>query len=607
MPFGCRLENVRDKLASADQNAADLALGALNGALETSFLMRPMGPPTVAGRLPPEDWQPRTKAEALETWRGALDLLLATASGDGPPSRKALAYVFERVNLLLWEGFLDELRDFFDGQPLGDVARAELLEAVEGFLDSQVRSAGANPGDLKSALPEDYLAKVREWRDALAPRTLHERVVRAVNSAPRSAGVVEGEEAWKSELEGVANELCGDPAALGAELEFLSSPQAGSPSALAFYVGRGDAEGRFLGDVLATAEASRSGSFARGYLRGLMSRTEAFDAHINGLLDTLEPTAPRLAHELYMAGGERTRAVERSLRLVDEKQLPVAYLQGFSYNRPLKTEDIVEILGRYVAEFDDEEVRKLALDFAAYRLARTPEGARLLGGSHELQALVWRLFEETAGRYRESSYWWAELLKTVWVLDPERASDIAVAALLERGLMGSDHVSATLLELAQKHPRAFMSSLGRAALKPELGWKFHVGNYKELMGVIPTDVITGWVKDNGVEAARALARSLPNPYLSPEGAHVVPELTAFVLGKYGHDDRVFDEFVAGVHSLQMYSGDIAAQRRREAEVARGFLDHPLPRVREWAALEIESSTKNAERWQQREEEHRFGR
>ena len=35
----------------------------------------------------------------------------------------------------------------------------------------------------------------------------------------------------------------------------------------------------------------------------------------------------------------------------------------------------------------------------------------------------------------------------------------------------------------------------------------------------PTDVITGWVKNNGVEAARALARSLPNPYLSPEGAH----------------------------------------------------------------------------------------
>ena len=89
----------------------------------------------------------------------------------------------------------------------------------------------------------------------------------------------------------------------------------------------------------------------------------------------------------------------------------------------------------------------------------------------------------------------------------------------------------------------------------------------------PTDVITGWVKNNGVEAARALARSLPNPCLSPEGAHVVPELTAFVLEKYGHDDRVFDEFVAGVHSLQRYSGDIAAQG---GEGRAGFSTTPSP-------------------------------
>ena len=64
-------------------------------------------------------------------------------------------------------------------------------------------------------------------------------------------------------------------------------------------------------------------------------------------------------------------------------------------------------------------------------------------------------------------------------------------------------------------------------------------------------------------------------------------LTEYVLREFETDDRTFNEFCAGVHSFQMYAGDIAATKEREADVAKLFLDHPLRRVREWARLEMQ--------------------
>ena len=81
----------------------------------------------------------------------------------------------------------------------------------------------------------------------------------------------------------------------------------------------------------------------------------------------------------------------------------------------------------------------------------------------------------------------------------------------------------------------------------------------------------------------------------------MPPLTAFVLEKFESDDRVFQEFCAGAHSLQSYVGDYAALREGEALEAELFLNHPLRRVREWAALEIDRAARDAEEWRKRRE------
>jgi hypothetical protein len=147
-----------------------------------------------------------------------------------------------------------------------------------------------------------------------------------------------------------------------------------------------------------------------------------------------------------------------------------------------------------------------------------------------------------------------------------------------------------------------MNHLGEVMLKDKNSWIFHLDVFKDLFSVLKKDVIVKWVSQNDVEAARKLARHLPTPFIDSNGAPQVPELTYFVMQKYGDDEKVFSEFCSGVHSMQTYWGDIAAAHEKEAQIASKFLDHELEAIRKWAERERKSASHMAEEWKRKDEE-----
>jgi hypothetical protein len=93
-----------------------------------------------------------------------------------------------------------------------------------------------------------------------------------------------------------------------------------------------------------------------------------------------------------------------------------------------------------------------------------------------------------------------------------------------------------------------------------------------------------------------VAHHIPAPQTDEDGACVLHPLTELFLARYADDERVFNEYVGHLHSLQVYKGDIAQLKEDEAGVARKFLSHELPRVRDWARLEITDATREAARF-----------
>ena len=99
-----------------------------------------------------------------------------------------------------------------------------------------------------------------------------------------------------------------------------------------------------------------------------------------------------------------------------------------------------------------------------------------------------------------------------------------------------------------------------------------------------------------------MANHLQPPSIDLEGNPQIHPLTSYILEKWGSDEAVFGRFAASTHHLQMYSGDIAAEHRREADRARPFLSHPIPAIQRWAEQEVALSEKQARQWDIRDEE-----
>ena len=158
-----------------------------------------------------------------------------------------------------------------------------------------------------------------------------------------------------------------------------------------------------------------------------------------------------------------------------------------------------------------------------------------------------------------------------------------------------------LANWASDYPNEVMTGVGSVMLDPSTGVYFFISKFP-IFTALPLKVVIGWLETVGAKGARKIARHLPRPYLNADGEPMVPELTAWVLAHFESDDRTFVEFCAGVHSNQMYMGNIAGTHEAEARDARKFFNHQLRRIREWAQIEYSSASQNAQRHREWEDE-----
>ena len=140
-------------------------------------------------------------------------------------------------------------------------------------------------------------------------------------------------------------------------------------------------------------------------------------------------------------------------------------------------------------------------------------------------------------------------------------------------------------------------------LDEEMQVHFHVERFSTFLA-LPPEVVDRWLEANGIEGALRVAHHIPGPYLDDDKVATLHPLTRLFLERHAQDDRVFHEFAGSLHSLQSYKGDIAALKDEEAELARKFLKDDCQRVRDWAAYEIEGSTKQAAEFRAMIDKHR---
>ncbi|MEP0872383.1 hypothetical protein NDA01_21445 [Trichocoleus desertorum AS-A10] len=596
-PFTQRLTLLRFRLFTDDEEQVTLALNSLNHIFKErgSRIVRSY---IVSGQLPPSEWMPKDQQELKQCIDLGMEVLSEAAKSRNFRLRDgALECIIRHLRMLLTNGYFEQIKIIFSRDNVSEGLKFQLIENLE-------RLAHFN-----------YAAhlEVQEWLQSLSPTDFHGRLINIVGKSPWHYSFKNDQERWHAELANLAKQLCEQQELLKSEMQWLCSSQASSAAVLGEAIGLQDSEGSCLNTIMNAVAGTEFTGLARGYVWSVLKNHPQHIDAINHWIDQLENQAPTSALELFTAGGIDTKALERALRLIDAGILSLNYLGKFILGltqRPLFLEEFHEILKRLVSSIKQEpteSVIKTAIELVAYRLQSEQRESQLslIQADAAIRTLIWELLEETARNTCGEDYHWDQILRDMARIDIDEAIEIASLALVSEDSQQKMTAEKILVDLAEARSEQVMQKVGEVILNEEYSWQFYIEEFRFLIRSLPFEAMQKWLREVGVVGAQRIARSLPIPYLDEVGNPVVPAFTEFVLSEFEEDDSTFRYFCSGSHSLQVYSGDIASQKEKEAEIAKKFINHPLRRVREWAQYEISSSRQDAKFWRQLDEERRI--
>jgi hypothetical protein len=595
LPFAERFARLRKYIHSQDVQVSKLAVSALGNLLDP-FGSRTGGPFVVAGRIPPDEWVPSPK-QAHEAVFEILNFLAEmTHSQDASLARAATNIALEHMYNLLVRGYQEKLEDVLDPKVADDETRARIVGGIDHFLHLQSDYA---PAQFK--LSPSQLETVTLWKKSLELTDLRGRMLTALSTNDWGFSGNRRDE-WLKEIKDLASAFFANPDSLLKEFRWLYSDAAKAAVIFGEHVGLLDREGRLLPEVMKSVLEYHDSGFARGYIYGLLSHNGNQIERVNKLLDSVQQESAQLAYELFIVGGAKTHAFGRTLALARGGKLSVRHFRNLGVGASgddLSADNIVAVLEFLLHKADAGEPGAIetAIGILAFHcLHRQPRPSS--GFDNEtIRALAWSVVEGASQNAGTESFWWSKLLESLLPYDAPRAATAAANGMLGKGLNQQDDSARVLLAIADAQPNVAMDAIGTAAMDEKRGWRFLVGRY-DVIKALPTQTVISWIDKQGVEGARRIARQLPAPFLSSEGVPTVPRLTEYVIQKFGEDKQVFNEFVAGVHNLQSYMGDIAGQKQNEADIARKFLNYPLRRIQQWAQIEIMDAEAQAEFWKE---------
>jgi hypothetical protein len=589
-PFEQRFRILKDRTLSSSLDEPRLAFRGLDRVFAPPS-GHIIGPPEIAGRLRPRDWEPASLEEERGCYLTALNLC-GEHIARGDPDRRSLAFdvLIGHMFFLLKIGFLDAIAGVIAPLSLREGEARGLVNAVDRFLEV-AEQVGRDRADIRrwvdSIRPSDFDGKLR----AVCARKLWDK------------RFVDDPLTQRDEADELAAQIQVDPSLLPPHLDWLAGNEARSAERLGFALGRID-EGFVFGEMI-FKQAIQSGAapLLRGYVRGLLFSQRRPTEPLLHLMRELEAAHPKMAVDILVFGGDDYDALNRVIQLVESQTVSPRFLASFARGigrRDLSVEEVGRLLP-YFVQADGDTARAGVKFLAAVLLFEERRSQSSCLEKETVRSHAWRLIEG-ALPYIEGQlfYDWLEVVELLAKYDALRAANLLGQALMSESLDFEIHAQEQLAGLAAENSHAVMEGFGSVLLYHPHRWRLQIGVrvLRDLVIRISPQVVLGWVRKHGLDAARAIARHLPRPFLDDEGHPIVPEVLDVILREYD-DDEVLNNFSAGVHSGEFWWGDRSEQFRREAEDARQFLKHPNRRIRQWARLEIDQRTHMAE-WLERE-------
>ena len=595
-----RIKILKKRLASSSIDESKIALGALKG-IFNDHAFRTLGPAVVAGRIPPKDWEPQYYNEYNKCYEAAFELYEQVIAGNGPLKDEALNEISKQVFWFLRRGFADNLFELLRTPRISDDRLPQIVEAIDLFF-----SLEQNQGK-QQEIPKEYYHKVRSWKSGLTTNMFRAKLVSLVGRY-RLIYEAERKAEWKIEAKDLVSAMLADPRLLESEFAWATGKDSYGCGQFGFELGKADTDAILFETILCRKPVINF-SLTRGYIIGLLQTFPKHGVRLNEFLDSLEISDAPLAFDFASTLPIETNAFERWKRLYDSGRIPAHTIRALAFNvgpTGFGKDHLREVLTRLVAVelSQQEKADSAAIDiFFRWIQAAKINKDTVNADYADLWQLISQILRRDSISGHFSEYEWGEILKIYIFVNPGDAVGIA-AESLKADLSLHDYGETILALAATSQPELVMNTIGKMILDPKDGWKLQMRGIQNILKAVTQESVLKWLEETKYEGASKIAGSLPRPYVDDSGSAIVPPLTLAVLERYSDDPKVVRAFIC-TSGIRSFSGDIAGQKLQEAKMAQKFLQHPLAAIREWAAIEKQSSEEMAARYRQQDEEMRI--
>ncbi len=583
----------RARAASPDESGVILA-GMKDGLPGHSTRMG--GPPTFAGRVRPNTWNP-TRGQHRRAAELLTELMIEVREQIPGLAQPITDLAAERLQHLVHAGLLQQGMALIEPDLGSAKVRADAISVIKSFLRRERERWPDPPVEVQG-----YWSQCEAALQTLAPTDFSSRLRVLLSRPVWGEEVLDEDRRARPAIQELAQEVIDAPDLLRNEIEWLHSPEATAAVVFGEELGRRDRDGVLLDDLVQAANATNSTGLLRGYLVVHRGATGALQERLRERTAQLAAEGSLVAVDMIVAGGDVTGGPEVLLGMTDSGLLAPKLLGAATYGvggRRLTAEEANEILQRFAGGTLDAETQSAALRIMSAFTAKSP----IIEPDDDVQrdrreALIWEILRRCDLPERSGdAYEWKDLMLLVLPAHPNEGVDLFVRALGAESFTACEQAELALTQIAGTYSTQIMNSLGRALLVEDdaAGW-LRVRQLTGLVAVLNPADVGEWLDSAGLAGARVLARHLPAPHLDEAGSPVVPAVLELVLSRFEDDDETFRAFVGEVHAHEGWTGNGAARFRAQADVARQFLGHPIRRVREWAQIEI----RDREWWAERE-------
>lgn len=616
-PPSMRLKLIDDALKSDRNTIRELAIKALEQAIDTDGSSRAIGAEYQGSGKPLEEWRPKVWGEAFEYWDQALDRLCKLVIVKDPLAPLAKRAVSNHIRGLMRNGRVDSL----------DKVIRKIVEQEGPFWPSALDNIKKSLRYEGNAMPDEGKTKLNEWVLLLTPVDLYERLNLIVSSPPYEHEKNEDghyEDIAAKNAKRLAEELAKNMNSIAPYIEKLLDGEQRQAYIFGKYLV--EAAGRWEPLVFEVINKivgieNPNINFLMGILNGIYNLDNIAWQNIVKIFSDQENLNQYYIHAI-VTGKVNTDQLDCLIELIRLDKIKPFLASSLTYGKPLEHLNYNDVT-KFVKSLSyiSDDAAWIAIDILSMYCYQNSENWQNCKTTFREIVTALRLYKSDKRGGHLEMYHWHDVVEKLLQSENEIFAIDVTKQILAINIDKIDYgdlwhyVQPIIRTILQKYAKdvwpLFSEAIKNAAPLEKFRFK-HLLNpgssfdkkKPSVLSDLPDDIFREWCRQNPDIVPEFVAQTT-DVLLDIDDKYQISPRAQFLIDNFGDDEHVLSGLSANLSSFG-WRGSAVPYLRKEIAALETLKNHKNANVRRWIRERLNYLAKMIERETIRDEERDWG-